>query len=63
MINDTTRCHDTRCEVREHCRRWRDRESGGVQVVHAMTVRPAWQCHALPCSNALGDFPEEPEQR
>jgi hypothetical protein len=57
LSNDTSRCHDQKCEVKQYCERWLQRESGGTYVVHAMTLRLGYECHDEFCQQAipLGD--------
>lgn len=60
--SDDRRCHDDRCGVREQCSRWVLREEGGVQVMHAMTLKHGCIPHELPCAEAIGEFPDEEVQ-
>jgi len=53
LTDDTARCHDARCEVRQYCARWIYRGTGGQRVVHAYTLRPQWQPHDELCDRAI----------
>ena len=50
------RCHDHKCEVKEFCQRWLQRNDDSPGVVHANTCRPMWQVFTEPCSHAIGGF-------
>lgn len=50
-LDPDIRCHDQQCRVKEGCHRWLLRDEGRARI-HATTLRPAWQCWDLPCSNA-----------
>jgi len=55
--DDIARCHDERCEVREHCLCWTQRSISANAdtrgLVHCATRRPAWQCNDELCDHAL----------
>jgi hypothetical protein len=54
-MREEMRCHDNRCEVRQHCLRWLLRDDPGPAdhpAHHGMTLRPAWMCNDEPCPNA-----------
>lgn len=53
LPNDIARCHDEKCQVKEGCERWLQRENVGSGAVHAMTLRPSWQCFDELCDHAL----------
>lgn len=39
LPDDVCRCHDDGCPEREECKRYLQRNNGGVHVVHAATLR------------------------
>lgn len=47
------RCHDQRCEVKETCQRWLQRNTTERGVIHASILRPAWQVFSEPCPKAI----------
>lgn len=53
LLDDVCRCHDADCQVREQCRRWMERDSGGARTVHQFSLRPTWQCHDEFCDSAI----------
>lgn len=53
LKNDVARCHDASCAVREGCRRWLERESGGPYVVHTWTLRKGYEDQSEPCERAI----------
>lgn len=53
LPTDMARCHDLRCEVHDYCERFLQRMGDGRHVIHAMTLRPAWQAHSYPCRHAV----------
>lgn len=49
MLTEPDRsCADDRCQVRETCQLWADRDAPGFRV-RALTWRPHWQCFDLAC--------------
>ena len=57
LSDDIARCHDERCEVREQCLRWTQREISANAdtkgLVHCGSLRPRWQCNDELCDHAL----------
>jgi hypothetical protein len=53
LPDDIARCHDITCEVRSYCQRFVQRNRGGPRVVHAATLRPAWQTRDELCDHAI----------
>lgn len=47
------RCHDERCEVKEQCERWLQRDTGEAYTQHATTLRLGWECHDVLCDRAV----------
>ena len=45
------RCWDSKCQAREACRRWLDRD--GPAERHYSIMRPLWQCHTEPCAHYI----------
>ena len=41
-------CHDDRCQCRNTCRLWTERNADGY-AVHCMTWRKHWLCFSEPC--------------
>ncbi len=50
LPDDVSRCHDDACILREHCRRFLQREARGTNVVHSMTLR---EPNSLTCTRQL----------
>lgn len=53
LSDDVCRCHDARCEVREYCERWLQRNHGSQFTRHAETVREGWTCLDEFCRDAI----------
>ena len=56
LPNDYTRCHDEECGARQCCLRWIYRGEGrgdSRRLVHAATLRPAWQDKDTFCDHAI----------
>lgn len=45
------RCWDSKCQAREACRRWLDRDEHARW--HFGTIKPLWHCHQDPCPHHL----------
>jgi hypothetical protein len=60
LPDDESRCHDSRCEPREYCERWRQRNLGGLGTVHVATRRMGWEphTHLCMCSIPKANTPE-----
>jgi hypothetical protein len=50
LPDDVCRCHDDVCILREHCLRFLQRQSGGVNVRHAATLREE---NAITCERQI----------
>jgi hypothetical protein len=50
---DFARCHDEKCEVKNHCLRWLQRTGGDASTKHCTTLRPMWQVFSELCDHAL----------
>jgi hypothetical protein len=53
LPDDYARCHDDRCEPREHCLRWLHRNDDRPRTVHNHSLRPLWQSHDDLCDHAI----------
>lgn len=57
LLDSDHRCSDQRCEVKEECPRWLDRDNPAARW-HCNTLRHGNECHDTFCRKS-GQQPEE----